>query len=196
MKNSPSVKLDDVKGQVIRPAISRWLSNWASPFRDASGYDEIAGRAAGSSPVLLQQEPVQIEFARCRGLIGQLRQQRLEIQAAQTRCTEKLSLISANVNRAHAHRELALERLMLNNESVPEPGTTHLSMLQESYLNFTVALRLLEQKYSRAMQKRVSLDAQQEQLVTDLQAHKEVLRQLQQRIDDDHPEEDGFKRAA
>ncbi len=195
-KISPSVSVEETRGQVIRPVISRWLPNWVSSFREGSDDNNGVMCTANSTPVPLQKEPVQIEFAKCRGQIGQLRQQRVDIEARQARCADKLNTISDSVARAQAQREQALERLMLSNEPVPERDTTPLSMLQDSYLNFSVALKLLEQKQSKTLQNKLNLQAQQEKLTNDLQARKEALQQLQRTMDDHRVDEDSFKHAA
>ncbi len=157
-----SDKANPTLGKVIRPAISRWLHKRVEFFRSEKSSDHtFAEVTPGDSCTrvvvpLHDSEPTDIAALQAQIEKASAKIAQLETDLALNHA--KASAVASNLNKTRLQSQRAVERLLKASEPVPESSANSLSMLQESYINFTVAVELQEQKHEDLLLKIERLD--------------------------------------
>lgn len=180
-------------GQVLRPGISRWLPEWINTFRQNGDNDAEVIPEAGVVHML--SGTAADKAVRIR----ELQQKAAEAMAACDEWTDRSQCFETNLDRAREQREQSAERLAIAGESIPDENTEQVSMLQESYRNFTMAFELHRQKLEHAQQKVAGFQEKQACICAEMLALSEDPRDQKLSTDNgsfDDPVVDDLQRAA
>lgn len=183
---TPESSVDQAR--VIRPVIERWIPRWARS--DASSKVEGSADVAGAT----NAEPCVESSEEYLASIEQLQSKSKELATSKIQLMDSLSIIVSDIDSIGLRRKKALKRLSLVGDVVPEIDHHQPTLLQESYLNVEVALKILHRKHAAVSRKVALLQEHQDSVAGQIETQVTDLR-LVSHAGQQNPEDD-FRHAA